>query len=107
MAAQDDGATRRGFFRSRLDGAVPLDRLFWLDMALVGTLINLATSFAALVALGLKWPAWAWIAVYLSPLPYNLFLVMAVWRTSASAAPGVAATARAGALAWLIIATLI
>ena len=44
------------FFRSRWLGEVPLDRLFWRDMMLVGTGINVASSAVALVLLGLKMP---------------------------------------------------
>jgi len=96
-----------GFFRSRWHGQVSLDRLFWVDMVLVGTLINLATSFAALIALGFKWPAWASIAVYAAPFPYNVFLVLAVWRMSERLGPRAAGFARTGALGWLVIATVI
>ena len=39
------------FFRSRWLGQVPLDRLFWRDMVLVGTAISIASSVAALVLL--------------------------------------------------------
>jgi hypothetical protein len=101
----NDGA---GFFRARWLGAVSLDRLFWFDMIVVGTAINLVTSFAALIVLGLKWPVWASIAVYLAPLPYNLFLVFAVWRAAENLAdPRLASYARTGALLWLVIASLI
>ncbi len=106
MAMVND-APAAGFFRSRLRGGVSLNRLVWLDMVLVGTTINLATSFAALVVLGLKWPLWASVAVYLSPLPYNLFLVAAVWRTAERLEPGHRALARTAAFAWLVVATLI
>jgi F0F1-type ATP synthase assembly protein I len=97
-----------GFFRARWLGAVSLDRLFWFDMIVVGTVINIVTSFAALIVLGLKWPVWASIMVYLTPLPYNLFLVFAVWRTAEQLADQrTASYARTGALLWLVIATLI
>lgn len=95
------------FFRARWIGLVSVERLFWVDMVLVGTLINLATSFAALIALGLKWPLWAWVGVYLSPLAYNLFLVAALWRACDALTPRMANTYRAGALGWIVIATLI
>ena len=108
MADQPDPAkTAGGFFRSRWLGTVPIERLFWMDMIVVGTAINIATSFAALVVLGLKWPVWASIVVYLAPLPYNLFLVAAIWRTVDRSHARTAGVVRSAALAWIVIATLI
>ncbi len=70
------------FFRSRWLGQVPIDRLFWRDMMLVGTGINVASSAAALVLLGLKMPLGLVLAVHFLPVPYNIFLTIAVWRTA-------------------------
>lgn len=107
MADQDILGSNTGFFRARWRGDVPLGRLFWVDMVVVGTTLNLATSFGALVALGLKWPEWAAAAVYFSPLPYNLFLVLSVWWACDKVDARTAGVARAGALAWVLVATLI
>ncbi len=57
-----------GFFRSRWQGKVLLERLFWRDMLLVATLISLASSALALVLLGLKLPLW----LVLANLPFSL-----------------------------------
>lgn len=70
------------FFRSRWLGQLPIDRLFWRDMMLVGTGINVASSAAALVLLGLKTPLGFVLAVHFAPVPYNIFLTIAVWRTA-------------------------
>lgn len=70
------------FFRSRWLGQVPIDRLFWRDMLLVGTGINVASSAAALVLLGLKMSLGLVLAVHFAPVPYNIFLTVAVWRTA-------------------------
>ena len=70
------------FFRSRWLGQVPIDRLFWRDMMLVGTGINVASSAAALVLLGLKTPLGFVLVVHFAPVPYNIFLTIAVWRTA-------------------------
>jgi hypothetical protein len=96
------------FFRARWHGLVSLDRLFWVDMVLVATALNIVTSFAAILVLGLKGPTWASILVYLSPLPYNIFLVVAVWRTT-ERMPATLTTGwmRTGSLLWLLVATLI
>ncbi|WP_394887634.1 hypothetical protein ACG873_22135 [Mesorhizobium sp. AaZ16] len=95
------------FFASRWRGEAPLDRLFWRDMVLVGTLLNLLTTAAAILMLGLKAPMAAVLAVHFLPLPYNLFLFAAVWRTADATGNARAAFFRSGALLWLVAATVI
>jgi hypothetical protein len=97
---------RGGFFASRWHGEAPIDRLFWIDLMLVGTLINLAAAFAAMLLFGFKLPAWIAVAAYLAPLPYNVFLVLAVWRTTESFSGGAASAYRTGALLWLALAII-
>lgn len=90
-----------GFFRSRWRGEVPQRVLFWRDMVVVGTLINLlATGVALAIAVADGHIALA-AGVHFSPLPYNLFLVAAVWRLPASAA------CRWASLVWLAFVTLV
>jgi len=55
------------FFRTRWRGETPLDRLFWRDMLLVGTILNIASSALALILLGLKLPLWLVLAVQSHP----------------------------------------
>ncbi len=99
--------TKPGFFLARWRGLVPLDRLFWRDMVLVGTGVNLVTSAVALAMLGAKMPLSVALAVHFLPVPYNLFLFFAVWRT-AGAQPGpLASIAQIAAAMWLILATAI
>ena len=90
-----------GFFRSRWRADVPMRVLFWRDLVLVGTLVNvLFTGVAlALAASGLSIALAA--AVHFAPLPYNLFLVAAVWRLPASALH------RWAAVGWLAFVTLV
>ena len=94
-----------GFFRSRWRGDVPIGRLFWRDMVVVGTLVNAAASAAALICLGMGWPLVITLIVHLVPTPYNLFLFLAVWATAARQ-PGLAAVAYQFAAAiWLVLVT--
>ncbi len=97
----------RGFFAARWRGEVPLGALFWRDMLVVGTAINLATMILALVLLGFGAPAWLSLVVYASPLPWNVFLVMAVHRTADRQRPSGAALVKASSLIWLVAATLL
>jgi hypothetical protein len=69
-----------GFFTSRWRGAVPPSRLSWRDMLLLGSVINLTASFAALVLATQAAPLGAAAALHFAPLPYNLFLPAALWR---------------------------
>lgn len=96
-----------GFLAARWRGLASADRVFWVDMWLVGTGINLATTFLSLVVLGLKFPLWASLAVFFSPAPWNIFLTVAVWRACDAQRPRGASFYKAGALAWLLLATTI
>ena len=98
---------REGFFASRWRGTVPLERLFWRDAFLVGTAINIATTIAALVLLGAEAPLGVALAVHFAPLPYNLFLTFAVWRTAERRGGGAAFAYQMMAVAWLAAATLL
>ncbi len=76
--ARRSAGSEGGFFRTRWRGEVPLDRLFWRDMLLVGTVLSVASSALALLLLGLKLPLWLVLAVHFLPVPYNIFLTIAV-----------------------------
>jgi hypothetical protein len=93
-----------GFFGSRWRCEVPLQTLFWRDMAVVGTLINLATTGLAVALLAMKMPLGVWASIHFLPMPYNLFLVIAVWRTAETQRG--TAFVQAGAAFWLLLATL-
>lgn len=75
-------------------------------MLVVGTLVNLVAAAMSLILFGLDAPAAVAVAVFFSPLPYNLFLFAAVWRAAEHAQSGWVLI-RFGAVAWLIFATLI
>ena len=90
-----------GFFSARWRAQVPMRVLFWRDMLLVGTLINvLATGIALAMAASGVDMAWA-AAVHFTPLPYNLFLVGAVWRQPVSPVQ------RWASVGWLALVTLV
>ena len=96
-----------GFFRSRWQGKMPLDRLFWRDMLLVATLISIASSALALVLLGLKLPLWLVLLVHFLPVPYNIFLTLAVWRTAEKTGGVKASTMMLGSALWLIASAVV
>jgi hypothetical protein len=77
---QQPMGTRRAFFAPLWRGEVGLALVFWRDMLGVGTAINVGASFGALmlVSQGVD-TRWA-VALHFAPVPYNLFLFLAVWR---------------------------
>jgi hypothetical protein len=95
------------YFALRWRGEVALGKLFWRDMLAIGTLVNLATSLGALLALALDVPAAVWIAIHFAPLPYNLFLCAAVWRCATRAPSSWTMPAQAGSVLWLIAVTVV
>jgi hypothetical protein len=96
-----------GFFWSRWHGVVPLDRLFWRDLVLVGSAINVAASVLALILLGLKMPLALVLAVHFAPVPYNIFLTYAVWRTAEKAGGAKASLMMLGCVLWLILTVVV
>ncbi|MBX3584562.1 MAG: hypothetical protein KF810_22015 [Rhizobiaceae bacterium] len=95
------------FFVRRWQRQVSLDLLFWRDMAIVGSVLNLVAAFAGLMALGFKAGLPVALAVFHAPMPYNLFLFAAVWRTAELATPAKASSARFGAIVWLVAVTVL
>lgn len=100
-------ATCAGYFRMRWRGELPLARVFWNDMLLMGTLVNAATTLLAvfLLATGARLPLVA--LAHFAPLPFNVFWVVSVWRGAAPAGAATALAARVAALAWLLTVTVL
>lgn len=63
-------------------GRISLPRAFWEYAVVYGTLLNLITTFASLAALAAGAGGIAALAIYFLPLPYNLLIVVAVWRSA-------------------------
>ncbi len=76
-------------------------------MVLVGSAINVVALVGAFAALQAGAAAWIVMAVYLSPIPWNLFLFAAVWRTAPREPEPWCTAARFAALAWLALAVLL
>ena len=93
------------YFRARWRGEVPLATVFWNDMLFVGTTVNIMTTFVAMGLLTLGVPTMPIVLTYFAPLPFNLFLVAAVWRSAENAAATTGFAARCASLVWLVAAT--
>ncbi|WP_269931372.1 hypothetical protein [Aminobacter sp. HY435] len=95
------------FFSRRWHGEVPLSQLFWWDMVVIGSIINVATTIIALLILAAKMSALLAVAVHLVPLPYNLFLYGSVLRTADLTESPNANAMKVGATIWIILASLL
>ena len=68
------------YFSVRWRAEVPFTRLFWRDLLVWGSLLNLSVLIAGLMLIAKGYPTqWALVA-HLLILPYNLFLVLSIWR---------------------------
>lgn len=70
-----------GFLGRRWRGQAPLGVLYWRDMLAVGSFINLLTGFTALMLAAQDVDLRLAAVVHFASVPYNAFLVAALWRT--------------------------
>jgi hypothetical protein len=88
-------------------GEVPLGQVFWRDMAVVGTVLNLSAMALAFGAVALGASTAAGIVIFMAPVPYNAFLVTAVWRRGEVESSEWVWPARIGAVVWFVLALLL
>jgi hypothetical protein len=90
-------------------GEIELRRAFWDYAIIYGSLLNLATTFAAFGAYAAGSPLPIAAAIFLLPLPYNLLQVFSVWRSAARyRGPEIWANlARIAVVIWAVVATTI
>ena len=100
--SREPAAALSRFFSRRWRGQVPARVLFWRDMLLVGSVLNLLVTFVALMLAAQGAGAVMAALVHFAPLPYNLFLVVALQR-----APQRSPAQRLVGLAWLGLMTLV
>jgi hypothetical protein len=89
----------------RWSGQVPLAKVFWNDMVMVGTIVNVITTLLAMLLFIADASIILVVMTFFSPLPFNIFWVVAVWRSADSATGTKACVARTAALAWLFAVT--
>jgi hypothetical protein len=89
-------------------GEESLPRAFWEYAILYGTLVNLITTAGTFAVLALGLSGGIALAIHVLPIPYNIFVVVAVWR-SAQHYKGPqewGLVARIGVIVWALIASL-
>jgi hypothetical protein len=96
-----------GYFRSLWRGEFPLGRVFWTDMIVIGTVVNLlGTAFAMLLFVSGA-PIALGVIVHFAPVPYNVVLFLSVWQSAAREASTWSFLAQAAAMLWLITAIVV
>jgi hypothetical protein len=88
-------------------GELPLSRVFWTDMLVIGTVVNIAAGIAAMLLFVSGAPIAIGVAVHFAPLPYNLLLFFAVWQAASREASGWSFPAQVGAFLWFFVAFVI
>ena len=90
------------FLIQRWHGRIGWRTLFWRDLLLIGTGLNLLMTGSALALLS-QGVALPWVLlVHLLPLPYNLFIVSAIGR-----APQRPALVLGVSVFWLVFLVLV
>ncbi len=95
------------YFRELWTGALPLKRVLWFDMVVIGTLANLASLVVMLALFAAHAPTVAAFALFLAPIPYNVALFVGVWRSSLREKEDWGFLARAIASIWLVAAVIV
>lgn len=89
------------------NGRLPLARVFWEYAILYGSFLNLVTTLAAFATFAGGASPVLGLLMFFVPAPYNLLMVVGVWR-SAGQYPGPtlwATLARALIIVWAAVAT--
>lgn len=92
----------KSFLQSRWRGEAPLEAVFWRDMLAVGTALNIASAAAAFALLSADYPGVLAVLLHMLPVPWNLFLILAVWRSADREGGPPAVTAKTIGVMWLM-----
>jgi hypothetical protein len=94
--------------RSLWAGKMPLRTAFWEYAVFYGFVLNLLTTIASLALIAFDAPAAIAVTVHFLALPYNLFVLFAVWRSAAryDGPPHWANAARMAVTIWAVVVTV-
>jgi hypothetical protein len=106
VTAGPPAAGSGGILRRLWAGQVPLGQAFWTFAMLGGTALNAAATLLAMALLAMDAPGVLAALIFALPIPYNLLMVVAVWRSAAAyAGPRLwADVARLAIVAWTVLA---
>ncbi|MFL0670759.1 MAG: hypothetical protein ACJLS3_04845 [Erythrobacter sp.] len=95
------------FFRRRLSGDVPLSEILFNDMLVAGSMINIAIGLCAFAMIAAEWPVWMAVITFLLPQPYNIILLVSVWRSASRSPSRAAGLAKTVAIIWFVIMIIV
>lgn len=84
-------------------GRVPLAEMFFWRMLVTGTILNLIAMVAGLVLFSLEAPTALASAVYFSPIPYNVLLLVGVWQSAKRRKSAWSSAACIGSVVWFVL----
>lgn len=90
-------------------GDVPLGQAVWTYAVIYGLLVNAVSSFLTFTLFAKDAPAIFGLAALAAPIPYNILVVIGVWR-SADRYEGPASNAeiaRFATIAWMILLSMV
>jgi hypothetical protein len=93
------------FFR----GGLPLARAFWLWGILGGSIVSLFSTLFALTLVTADAPAWIAVLAFAAHIPWNLVLLVGVWRSVGrpEVSPAAAKCARLVILVWVVVLSVL
>src|SRR3954471_18381041 len=86
-------------------GDLPLGRAFWLWGILGGGLVDLLATMSALALVVAGAPTWAIVLAFVAHAPWNLVLLVGVWRSAGRPEVGrdTAHLARLAIISWVVV----
>lgn len=90
-------------------GEVPLRVVFWWHAMVVGTFLNVLATFLFVALQSLDMPDPVGLAAFFLPVPYNVFIAIAVWRSAGRYAGPLpmAHIARIAVCLWAVTASIV
>ena len=90
-------------------GDLSLGRAFWLWGILGGGVVSLFATLLALMLVAAGAPAWLAVLVFAAHIPWNLVLLVGVWRSAGrpEVSRAAANVARLVILAWVVVLSLL
>ena len=90
-------------------GGLPLVRAFWLWGILGGGIVSLCCTLLALTLIAASAPAWLAVLAFAAHIPWNLMLLVGIWRSAGrpEVSPAAANLARTVILAWVVVLSLL
>ena len=89
-------------------GEEPFERTFWTWGVLVALAVNVSTTAGTFYLVSVERPFAAFFVGYVMSIPYNVFVLVAIWRSAARSqeTPQAVLVTRIIALAWLTLLSI-